>query len=144
MLFRSLGSAVFEVLGPVKIVKTSTAAGAENGNSLILKVTYGENTFLLTGDATGSELVDVHKAKPGCLKAQVLKNPHHNGRQDYAIKKVKPKITIISTSKSCLPTSSYVKYIKKKGSKVYITASNKHGHVSIASDGKNLTVTTQK
>ncbi len=139
-----LGSAVFEVLGPVKIISTSPGAGAENGNSLILKLTYGENTFLLTGDATGTELVDVHKAKPGCLKAQVLKNPHHNGRQDYVVKKAKPKITVISTSKSCLPTSDYVRYIKKRGSKVYITASNKHGHVTIKSDGQNLTVTTQK
>lgn len=140
----TLGSAVFEVLGPVKLVHARAKDVAENGNSLILKLTYGENTFLLTGDATGSELVDVQKKNPGCMKVQVLKNPHHNGRQDYAVKKAKPKITIISTSKSDLPTSDYVRFIKKRGSKVYITASNKHGDVTISSDGVNLTVKTQK
>ena len=140
----ALGSAEFLVLGPVKVKKVDPRKTAENNNSLILRLTYGENTFLLTGDATGSELSSVNKASPGCLRAQVLKNPHHNGRQEFIINKCKPMITVFSTSKSALPTSSFVRYIKKKGSKVYITAPNRNSDVTISSDGKNLKVKTKK
>lgn len=140
----TLSSAVFEVLGPVKLVHARPTEVAENGNSLILKLTFGENTFLLTGDASGSELSDVQKKNPGCMKVQVLKNPHHHGKQEYAVKKAKPKITVISTGSSDLPTSDYVRFIKKRGSKVYITASNRNGHVTISSDGVNLTVNAEK
>ena len=50
----------------------------------------------------------------------------------------------LPTASSALPTSDYVRFIKKRGSKVYITASNRNGHVTISSDGVNLTVKTQK
>ena len=59
------------------------------------------------------------------------------------MKLCKPKITVISTSKSDLPPSGYVSYIRRQGSKVYVTAGNRHGDVTIASDGKELTVTTE-
>ena len=82
------------------IITGVEAMCAEAGYSLILKLTFGENTFLLTGDASGSELSDVQKKNPGCMKVQVLKNPHHHGKQEYAVKNAKPKITVISTGSS--------------------------------------------
>lgn len=79
-----LGDASFLVLGPVNILDVDPGSVPENGNSLILKLTYGKNTFLLTGDATGTEIKQVETADPGCMRAQVFKNPHHYGKQEYA------------------------------------------------------------
>ena len=140
----SLGSAEFLVIAPVKVKNVKTGSTAENNNSLVLRLTYGENTFLLTGDATGAELSAANKAESGCLKAQVLKNPHHNGDLKFIIKKAKPEYTIFSTDKKHLPSSSFLRFVKKQGSKVYITASNRDGDVTFTSDGKKLKVTTEK
>ena len=138
-----LGGAKFECFGPVEILNVSTGATEENANSLVMKVTYGSNTFLLTGDATGGEISQINAAYPGELRAQVLKNPHHNGKLQSLVSICKPEITVFSTDKNNLPTSSYINYIKSLGSDVYITADNRDGHVKIVSDGSNLAVQTQ-
>lgn len=139
-----LGSARFKVLGPLRVLNVNTGDGAENGNSLVMRLTYGSTSFLLTGDATGSELTDIEKAKPGCMKATVLKNPHHNGTQKYAVTVSQPKIVIFSTSSSCLPSYDYLKFITGNGAKYYVTAPNRNSHVTITSTGKKLKVKTVK
>ena len=139
-----LGDASFLVLGPVAITRCDPKKTPENYNSLILRLTYGENTFLLTGDGMGGEFKKINETNPGCLKAQVFKNPHHEGANEYAAKLCAPEITVFSTGSSNLPGGSYLSFIRKLGSAVYITADNRHGHVTISSDGKNLTVETQK
>ena len=138
-----LGGVDFEVLGPTNILKTSPKYTAENYNSLIVKATYGSTTFLFTGDATGAEMKKVETANPGCMDVDVLKNPHHHGRQEYAVKRATPVITVLSTASSCLPSKAYLNFLKSMGSDYYITADNRDGHVRITSDGKTLTVYTQ-
>ncbi len=140
----SLGGAVFEVLGPVKIVKVSYKEDAENVNSRIMRLTYGKNTFLLTGDATNPELDQVEAANPGCLKAQVLKNPHHRNKTLKLVRICKPRIVVFCTANYYLPDSAYLRMLKKEGVRYYITAPNRNGNVTIASDGRKLSVTTQK
>lgn len=139
----TLGSAKFEVLGPTHIYKCKTGDVAENANSLVLKLTYGKNSFLLTGDATGTEITEIERANPGCMEAQVLKNPHHNGQQKYIVQLCKPQIVIFSTSSGSLPSSSFLSYVRDRGADYYITSSNRDGDVIIASDGEKLTVTTE-
>ena len=139
-----LGGAEFLVLGPVSIVRTDPLKQAENGNSLILRVTYGSNTFLLTGDANGSEVNEVQAANPGCLQAQVFKNPHHNAINEQAALLCQPKITVFSTRKGKLPKKGYLNVFRNMGSLIYITAENRHGHVTLVSDGTTITVTTEK
>ena len=139
----SLGSAEFLVLGPIKIVRAGFRDDAENSNSLVLRLTYGESTFLFTGDATRTELKQIEQANPGCLRAQVIKNPHHDNLQRYLVKCGKPLITVFSTGKDSLPSSEFLRFLKKEGSSWYITAPNRDGNVMISSDGKKLKVTTR-
>ena len=138
-----LGDAEFEVLGPINIVNCDTGDGLENSNSLVLKLTYGETTFLLTGDATGTELTQIEKANPGCLRATVLKNPHHNGKQMFALQKCNPQIVVFSTDNASQPAADVLRYITKYGRKYYITSPNRDGSVFMSSDGKELSVRTQ-
>ncbi|MBQ6374083.1 MAG: Ig-like domain-containing protein [Clostridia bacterium] len=140
-----IGGAFFEMLGPRKIRRSSSHDTSENYNSLILKGFYGKNTYLLTGDAMSPEFSAIKKKMgAAALKADVFKNPHHNGEQKYAAKLCNPKITVISTDKRHMPQGGYVSWLKRRGSKVYITSSNRHSHVTVSSDGEQLTVRTAK
>ena len=58
----SLGQASFTVLGPSSIVSDSN-----NNNSLAIRITYGNTSFLLTGDAEHEEEEeDVYKRQAIC------------------------------------------------------------------------------
>lgn len=140
----SLGSAKMRVVGPVKVHGASPTKSAENINSLILNITHGANSFLMTGDATEEEIMEVHKHEPGCLNTDVLKNPHHNGEVRFIVTKSTPKITVFSTTRNKLPKTDFVKWIQQQGSAVFITSSNRHSHVTVTSDGKTLSVQTAK
>lgn len=141
----TLGGAKLTCLGPIHVIKAGTEEGGpENRNSLVLRLTHGVNSFLLTGDALGGELVDIHRRMPGAMQSMVLKNPRHDKAEKYAIKKVKPQIVVFSTSSDQLPPRAYVRWLKHKGIKVYITASNRNGRVTMYSDGSALQIVTQK
>ncbi len=75
-----------------------------NNYSPILKIYYGETSFLFTGDAeTEAEMEAVKSSKN--LKSDVLKVGHHGSTTsstDSFLKEVSPKIAVIS---SCLDNS---------------------------------------
>ena len=69
----SLGTADIMVLGPLKTYE------APNNNSIVLKISYGEDTFLLPGDAEGDAEKDMLSADLD-LSADVLVLGHHGSR----------------------------------------------------------------
>lgn len=138
-----LGDADFLVLGPIKPYKADIKTTDENDNSLIVRVTYGSNTFLLTGDATVSEYRQVEEYSPGCLRAEVFKNAHHYGWCQFAIDHVLPRIVVFSTGSKYLPKEKFLEYLRAMGCEIYITSDNCHGHVKFVSDGAALSVFTQ-
>lgn len=134
-----IGGARVDCLGPVEIVACNYAKTIENSNSLILKLTYGERTFLFTGDTSDSVLRAANKKYPGALDVDVFKNPHHNGKHaEDIVKMVSPKVTVFCTDNENQPVNSYKNLLKKYGSAVVITGSQNQGHILIKSDGKEL------
>ena len=74
----------------------------------------------------------------------MFKNPHHYGIQKYAAKLCDPEIAVFSTGSRDQPKSEYIRYLRRLGCKqIYTTSPNRHGNISISSDGKRLTVKTQ-
>ena len=89
-----------------------------NNASIVMKVQIGTSTFLFTGDANGKErkatdasvaghvedaLLRLEAQRPGTLKADVLKVPHHGSETastEPFIRKVNPEYAIISASTS--------------------------------------------
>lgn len=114
-----------------------------NNCSIVLKIVYGETSFLFTGDAETGEMNKIDKND---LASDVLKAGHHGSRTSTTkklLKKIKPEFTVISCGKNNdygHPHEEVLKALEKIGSRVYRT--DKHKTVIIISDGKEYTVKT--
>ena len=140
-----LGEALIDCIGPVRVKNTQPHAGPENENSLVLRVSHGENSFLMTGDAPSETLWEIEQTEPGSLQADVHKNPHHNSTlKDYVLEAIDADITVISTSKDDPISKSYGQLLESLGSEIYTTSPDRDGCVTITSDGSTLSVTTEK
>lgn len=89
----------FDILFPDRDV----ANLASNDASIVGKLVYGENSFMLTGDASlyTENLIEWNE-NDKTLDADVLKLGHHGSRTSSSIlwlKKISPKIAIISVDK---------------------------------------------
>ncbi|WP_052447591.1 ComEC/Rec2 family competence protein [Clostridium polynesiense] len=137
-----LGDAVCTIMAPI----SSKYEGA-NDYSIVLKVQYGNNSFLFTGDAEAvSEKEMVNKKLD--LKADVLKVGHHGSRTSTTsefLKAVSPKYAVISVEKGNdykHPHDVVVNRLKKSDVKIYRT--DEQGTVKAVSDGNNISFTTSK
>lgn len=110
-----------------------------NDYSIVVKVTYGKNSFLFMGDA--EELSESEILKNGLdVSADVLKVGHHGSNSSTSnnfLKKVNPTYAIISVGKDNTyghPTESTLKKLKSK--KVFRTDLN--GTIKAYSDSKKI------
>jgi competence protein ComEC len=114
-----------------------------NNYSPIIKVTYGKNSFLFTGDAEKLEENEVLQKKYD-IKADVLKVGHHGSSSSTAkdfLSKVSPSIAVISCGKGNdygHPHKETLKTLEDAKVKVYRT--DLSGTIVISSDGNNITV----
>lgn len=127
-----------------------------NKFSLVCRITYGKNSFLMTGDTQQESEYDMINKKLK-LKSQVLKVPHH-GYEDVRNKdakgkfssnhkkffdKVQPAISIISNgykNKDRVPSGLITRELAK--SNIYTTGDN--GNIIVTSNGSKLSVSTSR
>ncbi|MFC0472430.1 ComEC/Rec2 family competence protein [Halalkalibacter kiskunsagensis] len=110
-----------------------------NNLSLVLKVTYCDNTFLFTGDLYKKQEKQLVAAKKELLNVDLLDAPHHGDSTSSSrqfINAVNPKYTIISAN--ILQSKRVMKRYEQSGSHVYTTS--KHQTIVITSDGKEIHV----
>ncbi len=112
-----------------------------NLSSIVIRMTYGENSFLFMGDA--EEQNEEERKWP---QTDVIKIGHHGSRtatsEDF-VNQVKPSIGIIQVAKKNsykLPNKEPIENLENAGAKVYRT--DEDGNILITSDGKNLEVET--
>lgn len=114
-----------------------------NDQSVVLKLTYGENTFLFPGDiqiGTEQRLVEKYGDK---LKADLLKGPHHGYATSSGstfLRAVKPADIIVD--QALMVNADVHNRYKAVGSKVYVTGLD--GNILAVSDGKKVTIVTEK
>lgn len=118
-----------------------------NNYSVLVKLTHNDNSFLITGDCENEE--EKEMIKQGFdLSADVLKAGHHGSYTSSSaafLKAVKPIYAVVSCGKDNKyghPHEVTVKRLKKQVSRYYCTVDN--GTVIFLSDGKGLTVKTEK
>jgi competence protein ComEC len=136
----SVGPMRVSVLGPI------TAGKNSNNNSIVLKLTFGETSFLLMGDAEKEEEMSL-LASGVDLSATVLKIGHHGSdtsSSEAFLQAVKPKYAVISVGEDSnnLPKAAVSKRLSDNGITVYRTDLNKS--VIFLSDGKSVSVKTEE
>ncbi len=93
------GEAVVEILFPDRDV----SGWERNDGSVIAKLTYGENTFMLTGDATSkTEKIVLENYPKEFLDVDILKVGHHGSRTSTSydfVKTLTPEYALISDGK---------------------------------------------
>ena len=127
-----------------------TEHGLLNGNSLVLRIRHGDNTFLFPGDAYGmGQRYMLTQTPSDKLSSTVVTAPHHgfNTSPEFAAA-THPSIVVAS----CLadypgsairsPADQAIKMYSPVGSKVYATC--RHGRVQLVSDGKFYEVRTER
>lgn len=136
-----VGSLNIEVLYPQQIT------GKVNEESISLKLTYGEVSFIFTGDAEkGNELEMVESGAN--LKADFLHLGHHGSSTSTSnefLKAVNPKIAIYSAGAGNSyghPNEEVVSLVQKSGIKLYGT--DIHGTIIVTTDGKKYSIETNK
>lgn len=135
-----LGSADFEFLG-------MNAGGEENDNSLIVKVSFGQTSFLFVGDAeTNAENALLNSMQN--ISASVLKVGHHgssSSTSEQFLASVNAEYAVISVGKGNSyghPTDGVLQRLYESRALIYRT--DLHGDIEFNSDGKSLTVKTVK
>ena len=136
-----LGSEVYaELLAP-----NSTGYDDINDYSAVLRLVYGKNSFLFTGDAEAqSESEMLHLGSQ--LKVDVLKVGHHGSKTSSTaafLKLVAPKYAVISVGKGNSyghPTQEALGRLSGVGATIYRT--DESGTIVCESDGETITFKT--
>ena len=137
----SLGSAAVTILGPLRDY------GNNNENSIVLRIDYGETSFLFTGDM-GREAEDELVDSGAELSATVLKVGHHGSNSSTSssfLKSVSPKIAVISVGADNSyghPTQAILQRLSD--SKITVYRTDLCGTVTVIGDGTSYTVETER
>jgi len=118
-----------------------------NDGSIVIKLTYGQTSFLFTGDAEDIE----NQAMLGHgfdVQATVLKLGHHGSRSstDEAwLRAVKPQLGIISAGLDNSyghPHPEVIAALNSLG--IQYIRTDEHGTITVRTDGTQLHITSQK
>lgn len=139
----SLGQAKVQVLSPAENANYGEDA---NNNSIAVKVTYGNNSFLFTGDCEEAAETDLLNSEYN-LQADVMKAAHHgsdtsNGRE--FLEAVNPEVCVISCGEGNdygHPRAEVLNNLRDLGVEVYRT--DEQGTIVAVSDGTDITWNTQ-
>jgi competence protein ComEC len=131
----------------VTVTHVTTDATEPNEDELVVRIVYGDSSFLFTGDIvqdTEQALIEGGAE----LGSTVLKVPHHGsaGSSSYQfLYEVNPRYSVISVEDGNQyghPTEEALSKYHDLGTTLYRT--DLHGDVTMVSDGSEITITTQK
>lgn len=134
-----LGDALVEIL-------SVNASDESNDTSIVAKITYGETSFLFTGDAESATEQFLMNSE-SVLDADVLKVAHHGSKDSTSgqfLEHVNPQYAVISVGKDNPyghPADMVLERLKTKNSTVLRT--DRHGDILFTSDGETLTCYTE-
>ena len=137
----ALGSAMVTVVGPRKI------SSEANNNSIVLRIEYGQTSFLLTGDAETDEEDSILNSNQN-IQSTVLKVAHHGSAYSTGyrfLREVSPQYAVISVGADNTyghPTENVLSRLRDAGVKTYRT--DLQGDITCISDGKTVSFSTKK
>lgn len=133
-----------QVLGPPEPYLESEA---RNENSIVLKLTHGQTSFLLSGDAEDDQEAYLIEEYGAGLQSTVLKTGHHGSSSSSSggfLDAVDPKAVIISSgydNQYGHPAEAVLQRLSDRSIPAYWTGT--HGDIVLISDGSAVSVRTQ-
>lgn len=137
-----LGSSNVQIFGPV-----TENTDDLNNTSIVMKLTYGDTSFLFTGDAEREEEQDILN-RGYDLSADVLKVGHHGSDSSTSytwLREIMPQYAVISVGECNSyghPSETVLSRLRDADVKVYRT--DLQGDIIAVSDGNSVTITTAK
>jgi len=119
-----------------------------NNYSTVIKILYGNNSFLFTGDAEEESEAEMLLSSVVCLQADVLKIGHHGSTSsttDAFLEIVSPQYAVIMCGKNNdygHPHEETIEKLTKAGIEIYRT--DQQGNIVMTSDGNNIEINTVK
>lgn len=138
-----VGGVSVEVIYPPYDI--GTEAMSRNDRSLVIRLTYGRRSFLLTGDIEAASEKEII-AFAGLLTTDVVKVPHHGSRTSSTrefISKAAPSISVISAGRRSMfghPHPETIRTLTEYGSKIVTTG--RDGTITVSTDGDELFIST--
>lgn len=132
----TLGDAKFVIVGPGKAYEDT------NNNSIVIRMTHGDNSFLFTGDMEEQAEADILQGKVS-LQADVLKVGHHGSSSSSSeafLEAVSPSYAVISCGEDNSyghPHAQTLNVLRKMGIQVFRT--DEQGTITASSDGSKIT-----
>lgn len=136
-----LGSATVTIIGPI------SASDEPNNTSIVLKIQYGETSFLFTGDAELDEETEILDAGYD-ISCTVLKTGHHGSSTSTGyrwLREANPEYAVISVGKDNSyghPHESVLSRFRDADIKVYRT--DMQGTIICRSDGYSVTFEVER
>jgi competence protein ComEC len=137
----TLGSAEVTVLGPIN------SSDEPNNTSIVLRIVYGNTSFLFAGDAEREEEQDILNAGY-TLASTVLKVGHHGSENSTTypfLREIMPEYAVISVGADNSyghPTEETLSRLRDADVKVYRT--DMQGDIICTSDGKSVSFTVER
>jgi competence protein ComEC len=136
-----LGGANAEILAPLR------PSDEPNNTSIVLKLSYGDVSFLFTGDAERAEEADILEAGYD-VSATVLKVGHHGSETSTSypfLREIMPEYAVISCGENNSyghPDDNLLSRLRDAGAIVFRT--DMQGTITATSDGRTVTFTTER
>lgn len=131
----------------VQIVGVDTAAAEHNNTSIVLRIVYGDTSFLFAGDAEReAEQTILNSGYP--VESTVLKVGHHGSENSTTypfLREIYPQYAVISVGTDNSyghPTEAALSRLRDADIKVYRT--DLQGDIICTSDGSNVSFSVEK
>ncbi len=144
---RLINGVRFQVLyPPLDFLERKAGDGwrTKNNNSLVLKASFRNISFILPGDIETEAEKELTSLACTTIKSNVLLVPHHGGQNSSThefLKCVGPDIAVISSGWKNIfgfPHQKTLKRYQAQGCQIFRT--DRHGAITITTDGTNISV----
>jgi competence protein ComEC len=138
-----VGQVTVDVLWPSR--RANANAPSRNDDSVVIRLSYGDKAFLLTGDIE-KRTEFILTSGPSNLKSDVVKVAHHGSRTssiEEFVNATRPSLAVVSVGLASVyghPHKEVVERWRAFGAEVLTTG--QRGMISISSNGQDLEVKT--
>ena len=139
---------ILEVLHPPEPLIGGTGSDTNN-NSTVLRLRYGDASFLLTGDVhLAAELSMIDRGLD--LESTVLKVAHHGSDSstgEELLERVRPKLAVVSVGKENRyghPWEGVLQRLQEAVGQDRVFLTSEHGAVQVTTDGERLWMAAER